>query len=119
MEVNAKQGRQKQGTFPLKRYSRVKYPSHEKFGEEALKIKYPAMGKSGYQTFYCLDCDHPLILEPLTIGNVHVNISEIERKYSVLQIGAKCPKCKKTDILKIQFDRQFVIHEGKATYQEN
>jgi len=120
MEVKAERGHAKQVTCELKRFSKAKYPSHETMGEEALKVKGQGSQEGcGYQHYYCLDCNEHLKLEPLGISNVHQNIPQRELKYSVLEIGVKCPKCKKTNMIKISFDCQFIVREETAKYQDH
>jgi len=121
MEAIAAEDHITQVTIPFKRFSRIEYPSHEKGGEHegALKVKCKGGKFAGYQHFYCSECNEELTLEPICVGNVHQNIRNRKNKYSVLQIGAKCPKCKKIDMIKIPFNAQFIMKLEEATRLDN
>jgi hypothetical protein len=79
---------QAQATIKCKRFSRTKYPYHEKGGESKGVIKVICKGNefARCQHFCCSDCNTALKLEPLEIANcsVNKNIKGKELNYSVV-----------------------------------
>lgn len=114
MEALATENHKITVTIPCKRFSHTDFPTQEKHGKYGIERSVLAET----QDFFCPECNKQLILEPLTVENVHSNLSNEKRKYSVLKIGAVCPNCKYTDMMKMEFNVQFVVQPEKLSVED-